>query len=249
MVTGKGVQGSYRGKLLRGGSAQWVGMQTHPAIQPMLTQGLTTFCVIHGMRLVAAFGLSDTLRPEAQSVLHALAARNIRVSLLSGDHPAAVSSVATALGIPPERVRASCLPADKQAYVKELAVQGETVLFCGDGTNDAVALAQAAIGVHLHTGVDGAGAGVAASSAADVVLTHPSLGGLLTLLALSDAVARRIAANFVWSAVYNFFAILLAAGAFVRARVPPAYAGLGEVVSVLPVVLVALQLKWFKAAA
>ncbi|KAM5541446.1 hypothetical protein V8D89_005000 [Ganoderma adspersum] len=247
MVTGKGVQGSYRGKLLRGGSAQWVGMQTHPAIQPMLAQGLTTFCVIHGMRLVAAFGLSDTLRPEAQSVLQALAARNIRVSLLSGDHPTAVSSVATALGIPSERVRASCLPTDKQAYVKELTAQGDTVLFCGDGTNDAVALAQAAIGVHLHTG-DGA-AGVAASSAADVVLTHPSLGGLLTLLALSDAVTRRIAANFVWSAVYNFFAILLAAGAFVRARVPPAYAGLGEVVSVLPVVLVALQLKWFKAAA
>ncbi|KAI1791898.1 heavy metal translocatin [Ganoderma leucocontextum] len=245
MVVGKGVQGNYRGKLLRGGSAQWVGMQSHPAVQPMLTQGLTTFCVIHGMRLVAAFGLSDTLRPEAQSVIQALAARNIRVSLLSGDHPTAVSSVSAALGIPPERVRASCLPADKQAYVKELTAKGETVLFCGDGTNDAVALAQAAIGVHLHTGD---GAGVAASAAADVVLTHPSLAGLLTLLALSDAVARRIAANFVWSAVYNFFAILLAAGAFVRARVPPAYAGLGEVVSVLPVVLVALQLMWFKTS-
>ncbi|KAI1783811.1 HAD-like domain-containing protein [Ganoderma leucocontextum] len=202
------------------------GMQSHPAVQPMLTQGLMTFCVIHGMRLVAAFGLSDTLRPEAQSVIQALAARNIRhgVSLLSGDHPAAVSSVSAALGIPPERVRASCLPADKHAYVKELTAKGETVLFCGDGTNDAVALARAAIGVHLHTGD---GAGVAASAAADVVLTHPSLAGLLTLLALSDAAARRIAANFLWSAVYNFFAILLAAGAFVRARVPPAYAGLG----------------------
>ena len=245
MVTGKGVQGTYRGKLLRGGSAQWVGMQTHPAVQPLLAQGLTTFCVIHGMRLVAVFGLSDTLRPEAHSVILALAARNIRVSILSGDHPAAVSSAATALGIPAERVRASCLPADKQAYIKELSAKGETVLFCGDGTNDAVALAQAAIGVHLHTGD---GAGVAASAAADVVLTHPSLTGILTLLELSDAVARRIAANFVWSAVYNFVAILLAAGAFVHARVPPAYAGLGEVVSVVPVVLVAVQLKWFKAS-
>ena len=245
MVTGKGVQGTYRGKLLRGGSAQWVGMQTHPAVQPLLAQGLTTFCVIHGMRLVAVFGLSDTLRPEAHSVIQALAARNIRVSILSGDHPAAVSSAATALGIPAERVRASCLPADKQAYIKELSAKGETVLFCGDGTNDAVALAQAAIGVHLHTGD---GAGVAASVAADVVLTHPSLTGILTLLELSDAVARRIAANFVWSAVYNFVAILLAAGAFVHARVPPAYAGLGEVVSVVPVVLVAVQLKWFKAS-
>ncbi|KAI1796745.1 heavy metal translocatin [Ganoderma leucocontextum] len=245
MVTGKGVQGNYRGKLLRGGSAQWVGMQTHPTVQPLLAQGLTTFCVIHGMRLIAAFGLSDTLRPEAQSFIQALTARNIRVSILSGDHPAAVSSAAAALGIPPERVRASCLPVDKQAYIKELIAKGETVLFCGDGTNDAVALAQAAIGVHLHTGD---GAGVAAAAAADVVLTHPSLVGILTLLELSDAVARRIAANFAWSAVYNLFAILLASGAFVHARVPPAYAGLGEVVSVVPVVLVAVQLKWFKTS-
>ena len=52
--------------------------------------------------------------------------------------------------------------------------------------------------------------------------------------------------NFGWSAVYNLVAILFAAGAFVNVRLPPAYAGLGEIVSVLPVVLVALQLKWFK---
>ena len=149
------------------------------------------------MRLVAAFGLSDTLRPEAQSVIQSLLARNIRVSILSGDHRNAVLATAASLNIPTERVRAGCLPADKQAYIKELTAQGDTVLFCGDGTNDAVALAQAAIGVHLHTGD---GVGVAASSDADVVLTHPSLGGLLTLLALSDAVTRRIAANFVWSA-------------------------------------------------
>ncbi|KAI0369779.1 heavy metal translocatin [Pilatotrama ljubarskyi] len=243
MVTGKGVQATLLGRPLRGGSAAWLGLESHPAVQPLLAQGLTAFCVVHGSRLIAAFGLSDTLRPEAVSVVHALTARKIRVSILSGDHPAAVYGVASELGIPAERVRAGCLPADKQAYIKDLSAQGETVLFCGDGTNDAVALAQAAIGVHLHTGD---GAGVAASTAADVVLTHPSLTGILTLLELSDAVARRIALNFAWSFVYNLVAILFAAGAFVHARIPPAYAGLGELVSVLPVVLVAVQLKWFK---
>ncbi|KAI0675981.1 heavy metal translocatin [Trametes maxima] len=243
MVTGKGMRGTLLGKEVRGGSAAWLGLESDEAVGPLLAQGLTTFCVVHGNRLIAAFGLSDTLRPETHSVLHALAARNIRVSILSGDHPAAVYSVAAELGIPTNRVRAGCLPADKQAYIEELTASGDSVLFCGDGTNDAVALAQAAVGVHLHTGE---GAGVAASAAADVVLTRPSLTGILTLLELSDAVARRIALNFVWSAVYNLVAILLAAGAFVHARVPPAYAGLGEVVSVLPVVLVAVQLKWFK---
>ncbi|CCM03466.1 uncharacterized protein FIBRA_05599 [Fibroporia radiculosa] len=49
------------------------------------------------------------------------------------------------------------------------------------------------------------------------------------------------------AAIYNFVAILFAAGVFVHARVAPAYARLGEIVSVLSVVLVALQLKWFKA--
>ncbi|KAL1945004.1 hypothetical protein VTO73DRAFT_2624 [Trametes versicolor] len=246
MVVGKGVQATLLGQTLRGGSAAWLGLESHPAVQPLLAQGLTAFCVVHGTRLIAAFGLSDTLRPEALSVVQALAARKIRVSILSGDHPAAVYSTATALGILTERVRAGCLPVDKQAYLQELAAQGETVLFCGDGTNDAVALAQAAVGVHMHTGD---GAGVAAASAADVVLTHPSLVGILTLLELSDAVTRRIALNFAWSAVYNFVAVLFAAGAFVHARIPPAYAGLGELVSVLPVVLVAVQLKWFKPSA
>ncbi|OBZ73991.1 P-type cation-transporting ATPase [Grifola frondosa] len=243
MVTGKGIRGTLDGRELRGGSARWLELEEHPVVRALLLKGLTTFCVAYDGRLLAAFGLEDTLRPETASVMKALGDRGVRVSVLSGDHPAAVEKVTARLGIAQERVRAACLPADKQAYIKQLVERGEKVLFCGDGTNDAVALAQADIGVHLHTG---AGAGVAASAAADVVLIHASLWGILALFELSEAVARRIALNFAWAAVYNLVAILLAGGAFVRARIPPAYAGLGEVVSVVPVVLVALQLKWFK---
>ena len=74
---------------------------------------------------------------------------------------------------------------------------------------------------------------------------RPSLDGVGALLGLSDAVHRRIMLNFAWAAVYNTVAILFAAGAFVHARIAPAYAGLGEIVSVLPVVLIAMQLKWY----
>jgi Cu2+-exporting ATPase len=114
------------------------------------------------------------------------------------------------------------------------------VIFCGDGTNDAVALAQASIGVHVNEGTD------VAQSAADVVLTRPDLTGILVLMDLSRAAFLRIVFNFSWAFIYNLFAILLAAGAFVNARIPPQYAGLGEVVSVLPVIAIALQLKYAK---
>ncbi len=42
--------------------------------------------------------------------------------------------------------------------------------------------------------------------------------------------------------IYNVFAILLAAGAFVRIRIAPAYAGAGELVSILPVIIAALTM-------
>jgi Cu2+-exporting ATPase len=70
----------------------------------------------------------------------------------------------------------------------------------------------------------------------------------LILLDISGAAYRRIILNFSWSALYNLLAILLAAGAFVKAgnqiRIRPQWAGLGELVSVLPVVLIAFQMRW-----
>jgi len=111
-------------------------------------------------------------------------------------------------------------------------------MFCGDGSNDAVALAQASIGMHMNEGTD------IAQSAADAVLMRPSLGGILILMDLSKAFYRRVIFNFTWSFTYNLFAILLAAGAFPNARIPPQFAGLGEIVSVLPVIAIAMTLRW-----
>ncbi|KAJ5240048.1 hypothetical protein N7468_004667 [Penicillium chermesinum] len=78
-----------------------------------------------------------------------------------------------------------------------------------------------------------------AQSAADVVLMRPSLAGILTMMDASRKSVNRIKFNFIWSFVYNTFAVLLAAGAFVNARIPPEFAGLGELVSVLPVIAAA----------
>lgn len=119
------------------------------------------------------------------------------------------------------------------------------VMFVGDGTNDALALVQADIGVSLGSGTD------VASTASQIVLLSSLQAGLEDVFSLAKAARRRIWINFGWAAVYNFGAILLASGVISgkggeRARIAPQWAGLGELVSVLPVVCVAWSLGFTK---
>merc|ERR1712093_741171 len=192
-------------------------------------------CVTIGDDLAAIFGLKSRLREGASAVIQELHRRKIAVHVVSGDARRVVEGVAADLQIPLENVAAERTPAQKQEYIRELMDSGKITLFCGDGTNDAVAVAEANIGVQIESSSD------ITRASADVVLLG-SLHGVLQLLDLSKAAFRRITLNFVWSAIYNVFAVLLAGGAFVKIRIPPAYAGLGELVSVLPVVLTAATL-------
>lgn len=240
-VTGSGMEGLWDGESIRGGNSRWLDVQTVPQVATMLSQGCTVFCVSHGKNLLAVYGLDDSLRPDAMLVVSKPQKRGIAVSIVSGYDNGAVQSVGRQLGISDINRRSRCSPLEKQKYISTtMEAKNRIVLFCGDGTNDAVALAQANIGLHINSGTD------VAQSAADAVLVKPALTWVLVLIDLSQAAFRRIVFNFAWSFVYNIFAVLLAAGAFVHARIPPQYAGLGEIVSPLPVILIALQLRWFR---
>ncbi|KAL7909975.1 E1-E2 ATPase domain-containing protein [Trichoderma velutinum] len=255
VVTGKGVEGIAEGSglALQAGNSRWLGLESNPVVQSMLSHGYTVFGFTIGGSIAAIFALQDSIRPDAFSTVQTLLNRGLSVHIISGDDDGAVRSVAARLNITEANVRSRCTPSDKQAYIQDLLQSPAStdqinkvdepkkpvVIFCGDGTNDAVALAQATIGVHMNEeGTD------VAKSAADVVLMRPNLAGILTVIAVSRKSMRRIIFNFGWSFVYNLFAILLAAGAFVNARIPPEYAGLGELVSVLPVIAAATLLRW-----
>lgn len=250
-LTGKGVEATTSsGSTLRAGNSRWLGLSQDSLVQSVLVEGHTTFCFTVDDTMVAVFGLQDSLRPDSLETVTQLHKRGVAVHVISGDDDAAVRTVTRQLSIPDDHVRSRCTPADKQTYIQDLlaAPTGNsppTVIFCGDGTNDAVALAQATIGVHMNdsTGTD------VAKSAADVVLMRASLAGIITLINASEKSVGRIAFNFGWSFVYNVFAILLGGGAFSslrNARIPPEFAGLGELVSVLPVILAAMLMRWEK---
>ncbi|KAF1929955.1 heavy metal translocatin [Didymella exigua CBS 183.55] len=210
-------------------------------------------CVTVQGELSAVFKLRDTHKHNAGRVIEALQKRHITVHMISGDSQGSVDAVAHDLNIPKRYTKSRCKPEGKQKYIQDLQEtqwrnRNRTVLFIGDGTNDAVALKQADVGVHMHSPHSSSDV---AKQAADVVLMTERLADVLILLDISRGAYRRIIANFVWSAIYNLAAVLLAAGAFAgikrggrEVKIPPQWAGLGELVSVLPVVVIAFQMRW-----
>lgn len=264
-IPGSGIEASWNSLPVRAGNPYWLGVKDCPEVRRILNLGLTMFCVTLNDELVAVFGLQDLLRPDALETITELKKRSINIFILSGDNEAAITNIAMELGVPLSNTRGRCSPAEKQAYVKSLlqdkAIHGHThcsgshishrsptrsstVLFIGDGSNDAPSLAMASIGLHIsHDSTSP----TVASSAADVILLRPSLSKVLTLIDLSTAFHRRVIFNFTWSGVYNLAAMLLAAGVIPNVRISPGFAGLGEAVSIIPVIGVAVGLRFWTA--
>jgi len=234
-IPGAGISASWNGSIVKAGNPYWLEIDQTPEIAQLISRGLTLLCVTLDSEILVAFGMKSNLRDEAPAVIEELRRRNIQTHIVSGDAPKVVEDVASTVSISLENVASRQSPADKQKYVHDLMAQGKVVLFCGDGTNDAVAIAQANVGVQIGSSSD------ITRATADVILLS-GLEGILALIDVSKAAFRRMVFNFAWSAVYNVLAILLAAGAFVKVRIEPAYAGLGEIVSVVPVIVAALTI-------
>ena len=233
-VVGKGLEVIVDGHILRGGSASWLKVDN-----PLIDGNLSIFSVTLDDRLIAVYGLSDELRTESMDVIKMMQSKGVEVYLVSGDTEASALETARKLDIPESHVKSNVLPADKARIIQSLQHHSHApVVFCGDGINDAPALSQADIGISFVSASE-----ITSSSAAVLFLSN-DLSLLLMLFRLSSRVYRRIVVNFAWAAIYNLFAICLAAGVFVVWRIEPKWAGIGEVVSIMPVIVVGWSLKW-----
>lgn len=249
-VVGKGLEAIIEGQLVRGGQPSWCSHDgdAHHIVNEVVQQGLTVFALSVDGELRAVFGLEDTIRPEALEIISELHRRSIETYIFSGDHTQAVAKISKVLGIPEENCRSGCSPEQKSSEIKKLQIQLHPIpienqsepalkcpiiLFVGDGTNDAVALKQADVGLSMSDSTS------VAISAADVAILSTSLTSVISFLDLSSRVRACIWISFVYGVMWNFIAVIAAGGGFVSVRIPPEWAGLGELGSVLPVVIIA----------
>ncbi|WP_157879064.1 copper-translocating P-type ATPase [Pararhodospirillum photometricum] len=182
-------------------------------------------------RLVALFGLADSLRPTAREAVARLKARGLDVILLTGDAERVAKVVAERLGI--DDYRAGVPPEDKARVVAELRRTGPGVAMVGDGVNDAPALAEADVGIAMGTGAD------AAMETAGMTLMRGDPALLVEALSLSRATVRRIRVNLFWAFAYNVIALPLAAAGILS----PMIAGAAMALSSVSVVASSLWLR------
>lgn len=202
---GYGIEATVGGQAYHIGSARMMeeaglSLAAFPKGPAHATQ---VFVAVDG-RPTAVIAIEDQVKPGAAEAVAALQAQGRRVVMLTGDRRAPAEHLAAALGI--DAVQAEVLPGDKAAAIRDLRAEGTTVLFVGDGLNDAPALAEANVGVALGTGTD------VAVEAGDVILVQDDLRVLVTALALSRATLRNIKQNLFWAFGYNVSLIPVAAG-------------------------------------
>ncbi len=184
---------------------------------------------------LALFQLGDAIRPEAHTLIAALAAAGKKIILLTGDGHAAAQSVARQIGIDgvQHEIRAGASPQEKHDFVRGLQESGAVVAMIGDGVNDAPVLAQAQVSVAM-----GSGAALARAQA-DFVLLSENLEHLRTGIAIAGKTLMIIRQNLCWAVVYNVVALSFAVFGFVT----PWMAGLGMSGSSFMVVFNALRLQ------
>ncbi|MDQ8756933.1 potassium-transporting ATPase subunit KdpB [Sphingosinicella sp. LHD-64] len=116
--------------------------------------GGTPLAVAKDGRLLGVLQLKDILKAGMRERFGELRRMGIRTVMITGDNPLTAASIAAEAGV--DDFLAEATPEDKLALIRKEQTGGRLVAMCGDGTNDAPALAQADVGLAMNTGTQAA---------------------------------------------------------------------------------------------
>jgi potassium-transporting ATPase ATP-binding subunit len=116
--------------------------------------GGTPLAVAKNGRLLGVLQLKDILKAGMRERFAELRRMGIRTVMITGDNPLTAASIAAEAGI--DDFLAEATPEDKLALIRREQTGGRLIAMCGDGTNDAPALAQADVGLTMNTGTQAA---------------------------------------------------------------------------------------------
>ena len=116
--------------------------------------GGTPLAVARDGKLLGAIHLKDIVKGGIRERFTELRRMGIRTIMITGDNPMTAAAIAAEAGV--DDFLAQATPEDKLRLIRDEQAKGKLVAMCGDGTNDAPALAQSDVGVAMNTGTQAA---------------------------------------------------------------------------------------------
>ncbi len=117
-------------------------------------EGGTPLAVARDGKLLGVVHLKDIVKGNIRERFDELRRMGIRTVMITGDNPVTAAAIAAEAGV--DDYLAQATPEDKLRLIRDEQAKGKLVAMCGDGTNDAPALAQADVGVAMNTGTQAA---------------------------------------------------------------------------------------------
>jgi K+-transporting ATPase ATPase B chain len=139
----------------RGGAAVAVAQRPAPRelveiVERISKSGGTPLAVAKDNRLLGVIHLKDIVKGGIRERFAELRQMGIRTVMITGDNPLTAAAIAAESGV--DDFLAQATPEQKLKLIRDEQAKGKLVAMCGDGTNDAPALAQADVGVAMNTG-------------------------------------------------------------------------------------------------
>lgn len=124
--------------------------ETQAIADDIAKAGGTPLAVTRDGRLLGVIYLKDIVKGGIRERFAELRRMGIRTVMITGDNPMTAAAIAAEAGV--DDFLAQATPENKLTLIREEQAKGKLVAMCGDGTNDAPALAQADVGVAMNTG-------------------------------------------------------------------------------------------------
>lgn len=150
--------------------------------------------------------IADTIKEDARGAVAEMKRQGVLTAMLTGDSRGRAQAVAEAVGV--DEVYAELLPEDKVGKLGMIRASRSSVMFVGDGINDAPVLASADVGAAMGTGAD------AAIEVADVVFMTSSLQAVPQSFAIARATCRIAAQNVIFALAVKVIVMALGLAGF-----------------------------------
>lgn len=204
-IAGHGLSGTIEGKKVLAGNLKLLKKYNIDYDKTIEAKVETIVVVAIDNKYAGYFTIADELKEDAKAAIAKLHQLNIKTVMLSGDKQSIVDKVATALNI--NTAFGDLLPENKVEKVQELKNQGKTIVFVGDGVNDAPVIALADAGIAMG----GLGSD-ATIETADIVIQNDQPSKIATSIKIGKITRKIVMQNIALAFGVKLIILILGAG-------------------------------------